>query len=434
MARPARRPRPHWRTVTLLAFTLRPVSSFSMLPSATVRRSATTAVTAPVSSDAARASLRAGGARIAAGHQGEIGVDGGDAPGPESVEVQVVEHLSSLSPSEAEPPDVEAVDNDVTSDAGAENGAGEQEGLQLADAAADAAAAKKGSRSKQPPLVARNLDSVRGSLIRQEETIIFALIEREQFRCNSPIYTDRTFRVNRRDAADIYGRDASFLEYMLCETEKLHATVRRYMSLEELAFFPMFLPEPILPPLEFPRLLAPNNVNVNDQILSRYVTDIVPMICEPGDDEQHGSSVVCDVNALQALSRRVHLGKFVAESKFQNDSKTYQDLCRAGDARGVLELLTNKAVEKRVLQRAFIKASTYGRDINDVSGLGPQATEDEEGGGGAVKEEGNFKVNPQYIVDIYRDTVIPLTKDVEILYLFQRTGYPCPSLEGIHDS
>lgn len=41
------------------------------------------------------------------------------------------------------------------------------------------------------------------------------------------------------------------------------------------------------------------------------------MICEPGDDEQHGSSVVCDVSALQALSRRVHLGKFVAESKFQ---------------------------------------------------------------------------------------------------------------------
>lgn len=50
---------------------------------------------------------------------------------------------------------------------------------------------------------------------------------------------------------------------------------------------------------------------------SRYVSKIVPMICEPGDDDQHGSSVVCDVNALQALSRRVHLGKFVAESKFQ---------------------------------------------------------------------------------------------------------------------
>lgn len=48
-----------------------------------------------------------------------------------------------------------------------------------------------------------------------------------------------------------------------------------------------------------------------------YISDIVPRICDPGDDEQHGSSAVCDVQVLQALSRRVHLGKFVAESKFQ---------------------------------------------------------------------------------------------------------------------
>lgn len=100
----------------------------------------------------------------------------------------------------------------------------------------------------------------------------------------------------------------------------------------------------------------------------------------------------------------------------------------------MLKLLTNKAVEKKVLQRAFMKASTYGRDINDASVSGHNATDDEDVGGGAAKEEENFKVNPQFIVDIYRDTVIPLTKDVEILYLFQRTGYPCPSLEGVHDS
>lgn len=245
----------------------------------------------------------------------------------------------------------------------------------------------------------------------------------------------------------------------------------------------------------------------------RYVSEIVPMICEPGDDEQHGSSVVCDVNALQALSRRVHLGKFVAESKFQvrrsslrqvgegwsgvrepfaitvsqpylafvvgahpntvrsqpaidivqfaltppgcnstltmcapslpparhlfpfaysggvqEDSKTYQELCRAGDVLGVLDLLTNKAVEEKVLQRAFVKASTYGSDINDVPSC------DDAKGAGDAKGERNFKVNPQCIVDIYREMVIPLTKDVEILYLFQRTGYPCPSLEGIHDT
>lgn len=286
------------------------------------------------------------------------------------------------------------------------------------------AAEKEQQQAPAPPVVARSLDSVRSSLIRQEETIIFSLIEREQFGHNPKIYTDRDFRLNRKDVADIYGRDASFLEYMLCETEKLHATVRRYMSLEELAFFPMFLPEPILPALNFPRLLAPNDVNVNDQILKRYISEIVPVICEPGDDNQHGSSVVCDVNALQALSRRVHLGKFVAESKFQEDNRTYQELCRAGDAAGVLELLTNKAVEERVLQRAFMKASTYGSDINDLPIVGDSR--------GPKEGAKNFKVDPQSIVDIYRDLVIPLTKDVEIMYLFQRTGYPCPSLEGIH--
>lgn len=58
--------------------------------------------------------------------------------------------------------------------------------------------------------------------------------------------------------------------------------------------------------------------------LRRYVSEIVPMICEPGDDEQHGSSVVCDVSALQALSRRVHLGKFVAESKFQVHTRIFK--------------------------------------------------------------------------------------------------------------
>lgn len=66
------------------------------------------------------------------------------------------------------------------------------------------------------------------------------------------------------------------------------------------------------------------------RLTPRYVSEIVPMICEPGDDEQHGSSVVCDVNALQALSRRVHLGKFVAESKFQVSVVQQQVFRRGG--------------------------------------------------------------------------------------------------------
>lgn len=109
---------------------------------------------------------------------------------------------------------------------------------------------------------------------------------------------------------------------------------------------------------------------------------------------------------------------------------------------GVLALLTNVAVEKKVLQRAFVKASTYGSDINDLpvvvdastgGGSSGSGSESESGAADEQRERRSFKVEPQIIADIYRDLVIPLTKDVEIMYLFQRTGYPCPPLEGIHD-
>lgn len=104
--------------------------------------------------------------------------------------------------------------------------------------------------------------------------------------------------------------------------------------------------------------------------------------------------------------------------QIQEDNHKYQELCRNGDVRGVLAQLENKAVEEKVLERAFMKASTYGKDID---------------GELDAREQENFKVNPQSIVEIYRKIVIPLTKDVEILYLFQRTGYSCPPLAGLHD-
>lgn len=151
--------------------------------------------------------------RIAAGQQDILGANCADVLQPESNDtIEAEPSFASLPPRE-EPPDAAAgVDSTVSSSADIIRGK-----------RANSTTTKDASNRK-PPLVARSLDSVRGSLIRQEETIIFALIEREQFRCNTAIYTDRTFRVNRSDAADIYGRDASFLEYMLSETEKLHAT------------------------------------------------------------------------------------------------------------------------------------------------------------------------------------------------------------------
>lgn len=182
-------------------------------------------------------------------------------------------------------------------------------------------------------------------------------------------------------------------------------------------------------------------MNFNEILLKKYVQEVVPSICQAGDDEQHGSTALCDVAVLQALSKRVHYGKFVAESKYLADPEGYQKLVDAGDAEGVMKLLTNEEVEAKVLRRARLKAATYGTEpllaqLPPLHGEGGEMTSIvaaaaasavvaaiEAMGDDATTEK---KVCPATVESIYRDLVIPLTKDVEVAYLFRRCGREPP--------
>mmetsp|Transcript_2051 Transcript_2051/g.5690 ORF Transcript_2051/g.5690 Transcript_2051/m.5690 type:complete len:574 (-) Transcript_2051:126-1847(-) len=342
-----------------------------------------------------------------------------------------------------------------------------------------------------------SLDSIRNSLIRQEETIIFALIERAQYRRNSICYRPGGFgtalgtppgsralvlEVDHSNDDDDKTTDddddddeLSFLEYFLVGTEVLHCSVRRYTSPEEHAFFPERLPEAgpmkALPQLDYPTELlssvgGANGVNINKRLLQVYQTTIVPSLCRKGDDEQHGSTVLADIAVLQALSRRIHYGKFVAESKYLSHPQAYQDLVDSQNPEGVLQLLTNTLVEAQVLRRARLKATTYGteptiinehdNDIGLVAAaaasavaaamesvrLGKEAMDsgDGSGSGGSDSDSDTIhnnnsdhvqqlqqgrlkgKVDPLVIESLYRDIIIPMTKDVEVAYLFRRCG------------
>jgi chorismate mutase len=65
-----------------------------------------------------------------------------------------------------------------------------------------------------------SLESIRSTLIRQEETIIFALIERAQFRCNDIVYQKGGFGDLGcpLGSKEVAGEELSFLEYMLMGT------------------------------------------------------------------------------------------------------------------------------------------------------------------------------------------------------------------------
>jgi chorismate mutase len=178
----------------------------------------------------------------------------------------------------------------------------------------DAVTATQSSAVKAEVL---SLEHIRNTLIRQEETIIFALIERAQFKQNKKVYVGGGMELRKVKE--------SFLDFILAEREKLDSRVGRYTSPDENAFFPAQLLQPELPVLNYPVVIQPNAINVNTKIKSLYVSDILKQLCAEGDDGQYGSAVVCDVAVLQAMSKRIHYGKFVAESKFMSQQEEVRD-------------------------------------------------------------------------------------------------------------
>ena len=43
--------------------------------------------------------------------------------------------------------------------------------------------------------------------------------------------------------------------------------------------------------------------------MDMYIKYILPVICKEEDDNNYGSSATKDIEALQALSKRIHFGK-----------------------------------------------------------------------------------------------------------------------------
>ncbi|XP_071731039.1 chorismate mutase 1, chloroplastic-like [Rutidosis leptorrhynchoides] len=244
------------------------------------------------------------------------------------------------------------------------------------------------------------LDGIRSSLIRQEDSIIFSLLERAQYHYNEDTYDPNAFSLD--------GFQGSLVEFMVRETEKVYAQVGRYKSPDENPFFPDNLPEPMLPPLEYPQVLHPcaSNININPKIWDIYFKDLLPRLVKEGNDGNWGSAATCDSNCLQVLSKRIHYGKFVAEAKFRDSPADYEAAIKAQDKKKLMDLLTYPAVEEAVKNRVETKTKAFGQVV--TVGFGEDAT-------GPV-----YKIQPSLVADLYKDWIMPLTKEVQVEYLLRR--------------
>lgn len=242
------------------------------------------------------------------------------------------------------------------------------------------------------------LDAVRDALIRQEDTIIFHLIERAKFPVNSPTYDE--------SRASILGFCGSLVQFIVKETEAAQAKAGRFQNPEEHPFFPDVTPPSLVPPYDYPLVLhrAADFINVNDQIWDMYFKELLPLLTEPGDDGNYGSTASSDLNCLQAISRRIHYGNFVAEVKFRDAPQDYEPAIRAQDRDALMKLLTFEAVEETVKKRVEKKAKIFSQEVTLNS----------------TESKGKYKINPSMVSRLYDEWIMPLTKHVEVEYLLRR--------------
>lgn len=242
------------------------------------------------------------------------------------------------------------------------------------------------------------LDAVRDALIRQEDTIIFSLIERAKFPINSPTYDESRL--------SIPGFCGSLVQFIVKETEASESKAGRFQNLEEHPFFPDDMPPSLVAPYDYKLVLHPaaDSINVNGKIWDVYFKELLPLLTEPGDDGNYASTASADLHCLQAISKRIHYGNFVAEVKFRDAPQDYEPAIRAQDRDALMKLLTFEAVEAMVKKRVEKKATIFSQEVtlNDT------------------KSKGNYKIDPPLVSRLYDEWIMPLTKHVEVEYLLRR--------------
>ena len=260
------------------------------------------------------------------------------------------------------------------------------------------------------PESALDLGNIRRLLQRMEDSIIFSLIERAQYRSNTAVYQPNHGQLGKFRLHQLLsvGSSGCLGDWFIYQTECLHSQVRRYDHPTEFSFFEP-LPEPLLAKSDQRgQVLAPVPAEalVNKRLLELYRSKMIPSLCEDGDDGNYGSTAVQDVHVLQTMSTRIYYGLFVAESKFRSERSTAERLIKARDSEGLMAFITKPEVEARNIQRVILKARTFSQNLCN------QAKSDES--------NPTYKVNPEYIGALFRDYIMPLTKDVEVAYLLAR--------------
>lgn len=239
-----------------------------------------------------------------------------------------------------------------------------------------------------------NLELIAARLESFEETIISLLLDRAQYYSNTTIY-----QVGKSGFSG--ENDHSLFDIRLRNQENMDSVFGRFCVPEERPFTRNLLPpkRDVTITKNALHIDDYNMISVTNDILDSYLK-LIPELCRDGDDLQYGSCVEIDVYAIQAIARRIHFGAlYVGESKYRSNQQSFISLIEKQDTKTILDLITRKEIEDRIVERIILKTNSIQQTANHFV---------------------RYTVDPKIIAEFYRDIIIPLTKKGEILYLMNR--------------
>ncbi|KAK0553757.1 chorismate mutase aro7 [Tilletia horrida] len=276
-------------------------------------------------------------------------------------------------------------------------------------AASSSSAASPFLNPSSPPAAYTNLTAIRNVLEQMENYILFALLERSQYPLDPSLYT-KPVPSQYVDLVGSKKRHGSVLDWYLDQDEASLARTGQWDLPAQTPFTDRkHLPKSaIASPPKYPTVLhgAGANFDVNAALLQTYINQTLPSLQlvqvargRKSVNPALGPTLSADASLLHALSSRTLIGRYVAESKFESNTSLYTDYIRHRDLAALTTLITNKTVEDQNVARVRTKMAVFSTG-------------------------GNAEQADQILVDaagsLYKDVLIPLTKQVEIGYLLGR--------------
>ena len=235
-----------------------------------------------------------------------------------------------------------------------------------------------------------DLNSIRNKLIQFEDIIINTLCERAKYKQNLCVYIHNASEFSYKD-----GFEGTYFDYMFRSIENAQSQAGRYEAFDENPFYKGLNKTQVkrMYNTEIPLNIVKysHKINCSSWIKIPYLK-FIKELCKEGNDYHYGDTVMCDISALQIISKRIHYGILVMEGIYEKNKDKYNAFLKEENDVMICNLLKDVNVEKKVLERVKMKVRKRTTELKDE----------------------------ECIVNFFKECIIPMTIQVELDYIFTK--------------